>query len=78
MDTLRVHDTNDGEGSTFCEEEKLMKLKSEVRKCQQLAYHNFLEEKLSNVNEFKARCDYLDFQASDFLLSKNPTFGNKG
>ena len=57
-------DTNSGGGSTFCDEGKLMKLKGEVKKCQQLAYQNFLEEKISKVNEFKARCDYLDFQAS--------------
>ena len=51
-------------GSTLCGAKKLTKMKSEVKKCQQLAYQNFLEEKINNVNEFKARCDYLDYQAS--------------
>ena len=64
-------DTSAEGGSTFCGEKRLMKLKGEVKKCQQLAYQNFLEEKISNVNEFKARCDYLDFQASPLFRIRN-------
>ena len=53
-------------GSTFCDKTKLMKLRDDVKGCNQLAYQNFLEEKLSNVEEFKARCDYLDYQVGYF------------
>jgi hypothetical protein len=58
-------------GSTFCDKTKLMKLKDDVKECKQLAYQNFLEEKLAKADEFKARCDYLDYQVGYFLIS-NP------
>ena len=60
-----AHDNSDGGGTLLCDKIKLMELKEAVNKCKQLAYLNFLEEKLANVNDFKARCDYLDYEVSN-------------
>ena len=59
-------DVNDS-GTLLCDKNKVMELKEAVNKCKQLAYLNFLEEKLANVNDFKARCDYLDYEVSTYL-----------
>ena len=57
----------DDSGTLLCDKNKVMELKEAVNKCKQLAYLNFLEEKLANVNDFKARCDYLDYEVSTYL-----------
>ena len=64
----------DDSGTLLCDKNKVMELKEAVNKCKQLAYLNFLEEKLANVNDFKARCDYLDYEVSTYssLLNKQP------
>ncbi len=57
--------------TALCDKPRLMEMKEMVKKCWELAYINFLEEKLDNVEDFEARCNYLNYKVGyelDFFL----------
>lgn len=52
------------ETTLLCEAHRLARLKEMVKDCWDLAYVNFLEEKLVMVDDFTARCDYLNYKVN--------------
>lgn len=48
--------------TALCDEDRLAEMKKAVDECWTLAYLNFLEEKLLMVEDFDARCNYLNFK----------------
>ena len=50
------------EETSKCDKDQLGNLKSLVKTCWDVAYVNFIEEKLAFVPDREARCNYLDFK----------------
>lgn len=56
--------------TALCDEQRLAEMKKAVDDCWNLAYLNFLEEKLVMVEDFEARCNYLNFKVRLSRLKK--------
>ena len=52
------------EETTMCGKSKYAEMKKMAGECWKLAYLNFLEEKLAHVEDFEARCNFLNYKVS--------------
>ena len=56
------HDLHDKEETLLCDRQRFAELRKDVKECWNLAYLNFLEEKLVNIEDNVARCNHLNFK----------------